>query len=102
MTTATVKRLRGLAALLGDAMEHGIAAVERLHKGTAARPFAILEWIPPTALPTRVVRVVHDGVSSVVYGIILQGGRLMRKTVSVAFDAAERVAVGTREDDELS
>ncbi|MGZ6126482.1 MAG: hypothetical protein ACXWLR_16045 [Myxococcales bacterium] len=102
MTTTTLKRLRGVAALLGEAMEQGTLAIEGLHKGTAARPFAILERIPPTAPPARLIRVVHDGVSSVVYGIVRGSGRLMRKAVSLAFDAAERVAVETADDDELS
>lgn len=102
MTTTTLKRLRGVAALLGEAMEQGTLAIEGLHKGTAARPFAILERIPPTALAARVIHVVHDGVSSIVYGIVRGSGRLMRKTVLVAFDAAERVAVETPEEDPLS
>ena len=102
MTKMTIRRLRGVAALLADAMEHGTLAIERLHKGTAARPFAVLERIPPTALAAGVIRVVHDGVSSVVYGIVRGSGRLMRKTVLVAFDAAERVAVETPEDGRLS
>jgi hypothetical protein len=102
MTTMTIKRLRGLAALLGDAMEQGTVAIEGLHKGTAARPFAVLERIPPTALAAGVIRVVHDGVSTLVYGIVRGSGRLASKAVSAAFDAAERLAVEEGEDDPLS
>ena len=39
----TFQRVRGLVKLAGEAVEHGSRAVERVHRATTARPFAILE-----------------------------------------------------------
>ncbi len=77
MSTMTIRtnRLRGLAALLRDAVIHGATAVQRVHAATAARPCAVLEAIPVIALPTRVVHVVHDATVSIVYGSIRLGTR---------------------------
>lgn len=71
------KRLLGLRALLEDAVEHGSAAVERVHRETADRTFAVLEAIPPVAGPARVVRDVHGVVLTGVYGSI----RLVNRAV---------------------
>jgi hypothetical protein len=84
-----IKRLRGLAALLAQAVEHGTTAVERVHLATAARPFAILERIPPTALVARGVHVTHDAIASGVYGSIRAANRLLGAAASMALDAAE-------------
>ncbi len=84
-----IKRLRGLASLVADAVEHGTSAVERVHLATAARPFAILERIPPTALVARGVHVTHDAIASGVYGSIRAVSRLARTAASLALDAAE-------------
>ncbi len=81
------KRIRGLAALLSDAVEHGTSAVERVHLATAARPFAVLERIPPTAPVARVVHVTHDAIASGVYGSIRAVSRLARAAASMALDA---------------
>jgi hypothetical protein len=87
--TSDIKRLRGAATLLSDAVEHGTSAIERVHLATAARPFAILESIPPTALVARGVHIAHDAIASGVYGTIRAVNRLARSAVNVAFDAAE-------------
>jgi hypothetical protein len=84
-----LKRLRGLFTLLGDAVEHGTSAVERVHLGTAARPFGILEAIPPTAPVARIVHVVHDGIASGVYSTIRATNRLVGVAANLAIDAAE-------------
>ena len=73
------KRLLGLRALLEDAVAHGSAAVERVHRETAARTFTVLEAIPPVAGPARVVRDVHGVVLTGVYGSI----RVVNRAVGV-------------------
>jgi hypothetical protein len=93
MTDANdLKRLRGAAALLSDAVEHGTSAIERVHLGTAARPFTILESIPPTALVAKGVHVAHDAIASGVYASIRAVNRLARAAATVAFDAIEEDA----------
>jgi len=91
---ADLTRLRGLRALLEDAVTHGTGAVERVHLATAARPFAILERIPPAALVARSVHVVHDTIASTVYGTIRATNRVLGVAVTMAIDIAE-----TLEDD---
>ena len=86
----TLDRLRGLRALIEDAVEHGASAVERVHRATAARPFDILDQIPPIAPGARGVRGVHDVTVAVVYETIRQVNRLVGATLSVALDVIER------------
>ncbi|MBI4508089.1 MAG: hypothetical protein HY698_00535 [Deltaproteobacteria bacterium] len=62
----TTNQLRGLIALVRDAVHHGSLAIEELEKKSASRPFELLEQIPPLALPARLVHIAHDaGVSGV-------------------------------------
>jgi hypothetical protein len=61
---------RGVVALVGDAVEHGSRAIERVHLETAKRPFVILEHIPVVAPVARVVHVAHDATAMTVYGTI--------------------------------
>ncbi len=85
-----MNRWRGLRALLEDAVEHGASAVERVHRATAARPFEILDRIPPLAPGAHVVRVVHDATVAGVYEAIRQVNRLVGGALSVALDVVER------------
>jgi hypothetical protein len=89
-----LKRLRGLHALLRDAVDQGTAAVERVHLATAERPFAILERIPPTAPVARVVHVTHDAIASSVYFTIRAANRLVGAAASRALDALEAPPAG--------
>lgn len=77
-----MQRWRGLKSLVVDAVEHGSRAIERVQKETAARPFAILEMIPPIAAPAKVVHVIYDASVSVTHGTI----RLVNSAVSGALD----------------
>jgi hypothetical protein len=87
-----VNRLRGLRALLEDAVEHGTSAVERVHRATAARPFDILDHIPPVAPAARGVRFVHDATVAGVYETIRQVNDLVGVTLSAAIDLYDEVA----------
>lgn len=86
----TYDRLRGLKSLLADAVEHGASAIEKVHVATAARPFAILEHIPPLAAPTKIVRVVHDTSVSVTYESIRVVTRVVSSAMTVVIDELER------------
>ncbi len=55
-----MRRLRGLKDLLVEATVHGSRAIERIQLEKARIPFRILESIPVTAGPAKVVHVVHD------------------------------------------
>jgi hypothetical protein len=94
---STMKRLRGLRALVGDAVEHGSKAVEVVHKATAARTFDVLEAIPPIATPAKVVHIVHDASLTGIYGIIRAVNSVVGKTLDIAIDVAEKESAGTAE-----
>jgi hypothetical protein len=87
---STMKRLRGLRVLVGDAVEHGSKAVEVVHKATAARTFDVLEAIPPIATPAKVVHIVHDASLTGIYGIIRAVNSVVGKTLDIAIDVAEK------------
>jgi hypothetical protein len=81
-----IERWRGLSALVGDAVEHGASAIERVHLATAQRPFGILEHIPGIAEPTQAVHVVHDAIVSRVYAQVRWVNRWVGKALDVTFD----------------
>jgi hypothetical protein len=100
---STMKRLRGLRVLVGDAVEHGSKAVEVVHKATAARTFVVLEAIPPIATPAKVVHIVHDASLTGIYGIIRAVNAVVGKTLDVAIEVAEekeRSESSRREEEE--
>jgi hypothetical protein len=79
-----VKKMRGLSALVRDAVEHGSSAVQRVHMETTRRPFVLLECIPAISTPVRGIHAVHDLYLDGVYGTI----RLVNRAVAGAVDAA--------------
>lgn len=86
----TIKRLRGLKDLIRDGIEHGSAAVEKVHLETANRPFAVLEHVPPIAIPSKGVHAIHDATAKTVYQIIRIVGHVVTESVDVALDAIEK------------
>lgn len=85
-TMSTRHRLHGLCALLGDVVEHGSTAVEKVHKATTDRAFRVLEAIPPLAAPVRLVHVVHDASVGSVYGTIRVVSRVVGRAIDVIID----------------
>jgi hypothetical protein len=83
---SSMNRLRGLRALLEDVVEHGTTAVERVHRATAARPFDVLDHIPPVAPAARGVRLIHDATVAGVYETIRQVNHLVGVTLAAAID----------------
>lgn len=79
-----VKRWKGLRALIGDAVEHGASAIERVHVATAKRPFTVMEQIPGLAEPVKGIHAVHDAIVTNTYGAV----RLVNRAVGQALDAA--------------
>lgn len=87
-----VKRWRGLRALVGDAVEQGASAIERVHLSTARRPFAILEQIPGIAEPAQSIHEIHDTVVSSVYGTVRLVNRVVGQTLDGALAALDTSA----------
>lgn len=91
---AEAQRLQLAECKLGDAqrlseaaVSGGTAAVQAIHKGIAAIPFAILESIPAARDTTRIVRSSHDLISDAVYGTI--------KAVNSGIGAGLRAGIDT-------
>jgi hypothetical protein len=79
-----VKRLRGLLALVGSAVENGATAVERVHKATAQKSFDVLEKAPGVvAEGAAAVGEVQSAVTAGVYNSI----RLITKSVVRTLDS---------------
>ena len=83
-------RVRGLATLVRDAVEHGSRAVEKVHLELAGRPFSLLEHVPGIETPTKAVHIVHDLSVQTVYGSIRLVNGIVGATMEAALDAAER------------
>ena len=61
--------VEAIGALVGDGLAAGGGFIKQMHEGIASRPFDILG---PSAAPARVL---HDGISSAVYGAVRGGLR---------------------------
>jgi hypothetical protein len=84
-----LKRWRGLASLIVDAVEHGSSAVERVHLGTTNRTFFILEAVPGLREPAKLAHAVHDLSVRTVYSTIRIVNHAVGRGLEVAFDAAQ-------------
>ena len=100
----TMQRWKGLSALLGDAVEQGATAVERIHMETAQKPFAIIEQIPGIAAPTKLVHGVHDAVVGHVYNEIRFWNGLVQRVIQTALrdDSQQPPAPDTPADEAAS
>jgi hypothetical protein len=84
-------RWRGLFTLVGQAVDRGAAAIERVHLETAQRPFAVLERIPLLTVPAQSVHTIHDATASSVYALIRIVNDAAGKTIDAAIDAVTLV-----------
>lgn len=80
-----IRRMKGLKDLVLDAVEHGSRKVERFHAGVLELPYAVLERIPATAAPAKVVHDVHLAVTASLYENLRRGARLVGVVAEVAF-----------------
>jgi len=83
----TTSRWRGALTLVGQMVDQGAAAIERVHLETARRPFAILESIPLLAVPAQSVHTVHDATASSAYALVRIVNDAAGKTLDAAIDA---------------
>ena len=89
------ERWRGLVAIIGDAVEHGSTAVERIHMATAKRPFQIVEQIPPIAAPAKVVHGIHDTIVTNTYKQIRWVNAQVQKVAQIALQPTPAAADAT-------
>jgi hypothetical protein len=87
-------RWRGVVALVGDAVEHGSRAIQRVQIETARRPFTVLEHIPPLAAPAKVAHAAHDLSVTFVHEAIRAVNAVAGKTVDVILEHVEHESGG--------
>ena len=85
---AALESLRDGQQLTEHAIATGTAVVKEVHKGIADIPFSVLEAIPATRAPAKLLRGLHDSISDGVYGALgnlnKAVGRELRKGVPLA------------------
>ena len=67
-SSAAKTRAHGTIDVATAALEGGLTTIERVHTAIARKPFAALRLAPGVAEVSEVVRVVHDGITRLVYG----------------------------------
>jgi pimeloyl-ACP methyl ester carboxylesterase len=78
-------RLQGAIDIATAALGDGLATVEGIHSAVARKPFSALRLAPAVGEVSEAVRLIHDGITSLVYGGI-------RAAVTVAGGAARLAA----------
>ena len=86
---SSMKRWKGLNALVQDMVLNGSDAVRRIQLETVRKPFVILEQVPPIAGLAKGIHAVHDAAVSTTHGSIRVISRLVGATVDMALEAAE-------------
>ncbi len=87
--STSMKRWRGLKAIVQDVVREGASAVERVHLATADRSFFVAERIPPIADSARAIHAVHDASVAGVYAMIRLVNQVVGSTVDVVLDTVE-------------
>ena len=87
----TLKKWRGLKALVQDSVDSVSHAVERVQKETTKRWFDVAERVEPVAKPTRVVRAVHDTGVTGIHELIRFTNRVVGAVADGVIDALEKI-----------
>ena len=82
MEKETIRQLRGLNALVADAVDAGVTRTERIHRSIARYPYAVLTRIGPVAAPVRVVEYVETTITGTVYWSVRLVARVSGGVVS--------------------
>lgn len=85
-----MNRLRGLKALVQDAVDQGSRAVERLQKETMRRPLEIIAQIPPLEVPGKGILEIHDLAVTNTHAVVRVVNRVVFDTMGVLIDIAEK------------
>lgn len=89
-----MKRWRGLKNLVGEAVDHGSRAVERVQKDMVKLPFDMLEKITPIAVPVKGVREIYETSLSGVHGMIRLVNRVVGDTLDTVIDVVDKQKAG--------
>jgi hypothetical protein len=82
MEKETIRQLRGLNALIAEAVDAGVVRTQKIHRSIAGYPYAALTSLPPLAAPVRAVEVVETTISGTVYWSVRLVARVSGAAVS--------------------
>jgi dienelactone hydrolase len=90
--TARPSHLRGAIDAAAAALDGGLRTIAGVHTAIARKPFAALRLVPGIGEASEPVRLVHDGVTALVYGgisgaLALAGGAARLAAVSAPADS---------------
>jgi hypothetical protein len=77
-------------ALLEDAVEHGSTAIQEVQMEMTARPYDLLERIPPLEVPAKLVRAAHFAGIRFAYGATRSVNRLVGALVHEGIEWAKK------------
>ena len=86
-----MSRLRGLADLVQDAVQHGTLAVEKVHQSVARTPLDVVALVPPLTAPARRIAALQAQVIAITYETIRATSAAAGVLVRACIDAVETV-----------
>ena len=85
-------RWRGLKDLVVDAVDHGAAEVEKVHRESVRVPLELLARVPRLAAPARAVAGIADTALAATYGTVRLATRAAGAIAAVGLTIAAEVA----------
>ena len=82
-------RWRGLKDLVLDAVDHGAAEVEKVHRESVRVPLELLARVPRLAAPARAVAGIADTALAATYGTVRLATRAAGEIAAVGLTVAE-------------
>ena len=89
MEKRTIRRLRGAAALVTDAVEAAATEAQRAHEAFARGPYSVLARIEPIAGPVRAIESVQAAITAIAYGAVRAVNGIAGDVVASALDRLE-------------
>lgn len=85
-----IGEIRGSVKLAGKAFEHLTSRIHEFHRAISDMPFNAMPPVPGVKEGSQGTRVIHDGITDGVYGVIKGIGGVLFKQADVALKLAER------------
>lgn len=89
MEKRTIQRLRGVTALVRDAVEAVATEAQRAHEAFARRPYAVLSRIDPINGPVRAIERVQFAITAIAYGAVRSVNGIAGDVVTKVIDGLE-------------
>ena len=85
-----MNRLRGLAELVQDAVQHGTIAVEKVHQSVARTPLEVLALVPPLTATALWMADAQSRLIAASYRTIREASAAAGALAGTCIEAAER------------